>query len=192
MDGSVLRGMAKWPDVPAVFGWLSLDRRGYWRIKGQKVTNAKTVAFMNRNYLGDAIGRYYFQNGPQQVFVELDFAPYILVPQNGGGWLTHTAQKIQQAAYAWVDEDGNMGIMSDFGFGLIHDQAILYASSQFCNDAGKELDEATLETTLTQLTAGQTCEDVRMRFGDQYLPVKSLRSSELEGWGQFVRVPKPD
>ena len=27
MDDAVLRSMAKWPNVPDVYGWLSLDRR---------------------------------------------------------------------------------------------------------------------------------------------------------------------
>ena len=34
MDETVIRAMAKWPDVPAVWGWLSLDRRGVWKLKG--------------------------------------------------------------------------------------------------------------------------------------------------------------
>ena len=28
MDESVIRALAKWPNVPAVYGWLSLSRRG--------------------------------------------------------------------------------------------------------------------------------------------------------------------
>ncbi|HMN64893.1 MAG TPA: DUF2946 family protein, partial [Burkholderiaceae bacterium] len=30
MDEQVLHAMARWPDVPAVWGWLRLDRRGRW------------------------------------------------------------------------------------------------------------------------------------------------------------------
>ena len=37
MDEMVARSLAKWPNVPAVFGWLELDRRGNWRIKGEKI-----------------------------------------------------------------------------------------------------------------------------------------------------------
>ena len=33
MDEIVIRGMLKWPNVPSVYGWLSLDRRGSWTIK---------------------------------------------------------------------------------------------------------------------------------------------------------------
>ncbi|HET8728586.1 MAG TPA: DUF2946 family protein, partial [Alphaproteobacteria bacterium] len=32
MDESVLRAMTKWPNVPAVYGWLQLDQRGNWLI----------------------------------------------------------------------------------------------------------------------------------------------------------------
>ena len=64
MDDSVLRGLAKWPDVPAVYGWLSLDRRGHWRIKGEHIGNPTVSAFIGRNYEYDSQGRWFFQNGP--------------------------------------------------------------------------------------------------------------------------------
>src|SRR3990170_3644456 len=34
IDDIVIRAMAKWPNVPVVYGWLALDRRGQWSIKG--------------------------------------------------------------------------------------------------------------------------------------------------------------
>jgi len=39
MDEVVVRSIAKWPGVPAVYGWLELDRRGGWRIKGERIGN---------------------------------------------------------------------------------------------------------------------------------------------------------
>ena len=38
MDEMVVRSMAKWPDVPDVYGWLSLDRRGNWLIRSTSAT----------------------------------------------------------------------------------------------------------------------------------------------------------
>jgi len=32
MDSDVLAAMARWPDVPDAYGWLSLDARGRWRL----------------------------------------------------------------------------------------------------------------------------------------------------------------
>ena len=72
MDEVVLRAMAKWPNVPAVYGWLALDRRGNWLIKRETIANDGLNAFISRNYLHDEAGQWYFQNGPQRVYVELD------------------------------------------------------------------------------------------------------------------------
>ncbi len=77
MDDTVLAAIAKWPNVPAVYGWLGLSARGEWRLKGQPIGNAALREFIGRNYAADERGRWYFQNGPQRVFVELEAAPWI-------------------------------------------------------------------------------------------------------------------
>ena len=77
MDDIVKQAMAKWPNVPHVYGWLALDRRGVWRIKGDAVTNAVIAGFIGRNYAHDELGRWFFQNGPQRVFVELEYTPFV-------------------------------------------------------------------------------------------------------------------
>jgi hypothetical protein len=38
----------------------------------------KLVDFIQRNYDHDADGCWYFQNGPQRVYVELEAAPWVL------------------------------------------------------------------------------------------------------------------
>jgi len=91
MDEIVARGMARWPNVPAVYGWLQLDRRGNWRIKGEKVPNQALREFIARNYQADERGCWYFQNGPQRVFVELAYAPLVL-HYEGAGLFDHCAR----------------------------------------------------------------------------------------------------
>src|SRR5262245_10851898 len=78
MDDAVVRAMAKWPNVPNVYGWLNLDRRGNWMIKGDRIANEGVTAFIGRNYAPDEQGRWYFQNGPQRVFVTLDYTPFVI------------------------------------------------------------------------------------------------------------------
>jgi hypothetical protein len=78
VDEIVARSLAKWPNVPAVFGWLSLDRRGNWLIKGEKIANVALREFIARNYEADDKGRWYFQNGPQRVFVSLAYTPLVV------------------------------------------------------------------------------------------------------------------
>src|SRR5215203_7506911 len=77
MDEAVLRSMAKWPNVPAVYGWLTLDRRGNWLLKGERINNPAIIEFIGRNYEPDAQGRWYFQNGAQRVYVELEYTPMV-------------------------------------------------------------------------------------------------------------------
>ena len=44
MDEIVLRSMLKWPNVPSVYGWLRLDRRGQWLIRMPSVPLAPGAA----------------------------------------------------------------------------------------------------------------------------------------------------
>ena len=96
MDEIVIRGMLKWPNVPAVYGWLSLDRRGSWMIKNvsgrfERIANPAVNEFIGRNYAADDEGRWYFQNGPQRVFVALDYTPWVYrLDDAGEGLLAHT------------------------------------------------------------------------------------------------------
>ena len=69
--------MAKWPNVPAVYGWLTLDRRGQWLIRGERVTSPVIAEYIGRNYARDSDGNWFFQNGPQRVFVDLEYTPYV-------------------------------------------------------------------------------------------------------------------
>lgn len=93
MDRIVKEAMAKWPNVPACTGWLALDRRGRFRMRdeacqaadapGEPIRHAALNAFIARNYTRDAEGRWFFQNGPQRVFVDLDYVPLVVRLHHG-------------------------------------------------------------------------------------------------------------
>ena len=88
MDEIVKHALAKWPDVPHCTGWLLLDRRGTWRMRdaaaqaagipGTPIRHAALLGFINRNYEADERGRWFFQNGPQRVYVELEYTPWVV------------------------------------------------------------------------------------------------------------------
>ena len=120
MDESVVRSMAKWPDVPDVYGWLSLDRRGNWLIKGERIGNAALRDFIGRNYQPDARGCWYFQNVPQRVFVKLAYTPLVLHFE-GEALLDHCARPFQQEQ-AFQDEEGSVLILGRHGIGLLDDR----------------------------------------------------------------------
>jgi hypothetical protein len=106
MDEIVARSMARWPDVPAVYGWLSLDRRGNWRIKGERIANAALREFIARNYLADERGCWFFQNGPQRVFVALAYTP-LVVRYEGEALLDQCGRPFLPGAF-FQDDEGSV------------------------------------------------------------------------------------
>lgn len=112
MDDIVRAALAKWPNVPAVYGWLALDSRGQWRIQGERITHSALIQFMQRNYECDERGAWFFQNGPQQVFVALEAAPYV-VRYDGEKWTLHTEKEVTPPDQAFWVEDGDIYL----GFG---------------------------------------------------------------------------
>jgi hypothetical protein len=122
MDASVLRAMARWPDVPAVYGWLALDRRGRWLLtepasaRFGRVGNAALREFIGRNYAADERGCWYFQNGPQRVYVALAYTPLVL-HYEGDALLDHCG-RAARARGTFIDEEGSVLIQGERGVGL--------------------------------------------------------------------------
>ena len=127
MDEIVARSMARWPDVPAVYGWLSLDRRGNWKIRSasatqrfERIGNAALREFIGRNYLADERGCWFFQNGPQRVFVELAYTP-LVVHYEGDALLDHCARPFS-SKNVFQDEEGSVLIEGEGAVALLDDR----------------------------------------------------------------------
>ena len=193
MDEIVLRGMAKWPDVPAVYGWLALDRRGNWLLKGERIANSGVIAFIGRNYGHDAQGRWFFQNGPQRVFVALEYAPMVyrvVVPDNAPLALeTHTGKAVMDVRESWVDEGGSVLLNTEHGAGTIHDGDLDQLLSEFVDAGGNSLDEDALEARLEQLERGHTPE-LYFKHRGRVVKVEPMRS--LDAPRRFGYQPRPD
>ena len=146
MDDIVKRAMLKWPDVPDVYGWLRLDRRGDWQVRtasGQfdRMRNPSIVEFINRNYLSDERGRWFFQNGPQRVFVSLDYAPYVYrLDDRHTGWLAHTGASAGVPTDLLLDEDDSMLLVMALGPGLMLDRDLGFMLEHLRDAAGVALD----------------------------------------------------
>ena len=116
MDDIVKQAMAKWPNVPHCYGWLALDARGNWRMRdeaaqradapGDKLANAALVGFINRNYAHDDKGRWYFQNGPQRVYVNLEATPFIARTDPSQGFVLQTGQALAVVEAAYLTDAG--------------------------------------------------------------------------------------
>lgn len=169
MDESVIRSMARWPDVPAVFGWLALDRRGRWLLQGREVTHPLSLNFINRHYAGDEQGRWYFQNGPQQVFVDLAYTPWVLRLSGRGELVTHTGKTIEQVSAAYLDEHWQLVLVTEQGPGLIDDRDLTQFESRLTT--GENIREGCPEGSLPQTMS--------LVFGDREVAVQRLISKTI-------------
>lgn len=133
MDDIVKAAMAKWPNVPHCYGWLGLDARGQWfmrddrvqaggafpQAKGSLLKHDKLIEFIHRNYTADERGQWFFQNGPQRVYVELETTPWVWRLQPDGRVLSHTGLSAQ-VRESLLDEHGHLYLVTDLGLGLVH------------------------------------------------------------------------
>lgn len=196
MDSIVSRAMAKWPNVPAVFGWLALDRRGQWSIRSaspagyERVGNRKLIEFIGRNYTHDEEGRWYFQNGPQRVYVDLAYAPlvYRIAGAHPLSFETHTGAACAQLQSAWMDEEGNLLLLTEHGPGLLLDRDLPRALEALSYADGHALDE---ERLLALIEEGDDAAGVYFNTGAASLPLALIRSEEAPERLGYVRAPRP-
>ena len=153
MDDIVKAALLKWPNVPDCYGWLGLDARGNWYLrddqaqsagpfcapsnepgrqvasKGSLLMHDKLVEFIQRNYAANAQGQWFFQNGPQRVYVELEATPYV--------WRIGSAPDFDVTAHdgqiaitqrCFIDEHGRVYLETALGFGLVYTQDMLQAA----------------------------------------------------------------
>lgn len=137
MDQAVLRALAKWPGVPEVYGWLALDRRGEWRLRAggasssfERIGNRALREFICRNYAADARGRWYFQNGPQRVFVALAYTP-LVVRLEGAGLVDHCGHAFDEPRSMWQDEEGCLLLEGERGLALLDDRDLAAFASRW-------------------------------------------------------------
>ena len=191
MDERVQRALAQWPDVPDVYGWLSLDRRGRWRLRGQTITNRNLIAFINRNYLRQDTGGYAFQNGPQKVHVRLEATPWIAHlrrPVETAAQLDdHTGQSLDEILGAWLLDDGGLILDTARGPALMLDDELPELLAWFRAADGAGLDDTALEQAL----AAPDEHGLQLQLATGRIPVRALRSqpTTLEQAFDFVAEP---
>lgn len=182
--------MAKWPDVPAVFGWLALDRRGRWRLKGEPVTNEAAAGFIGRNYACDGEGRWFFQNGPQRVFVALEYAPWVYRLDGAGNLATHTGRTARAPRAATLDEERNVMVLTELGPGLVDGRDLGALSERIRSAAGERLDDDAVEDALAAAADGQTARlGLAWEKADTVTPLEFVPAAELPARFGFVREP---
>lgn len=164
MDQSVLDAQIRWPDVPAAYGWLSLSARGEWRLHplgdadlgglGEGITNIQILSFFGRNYASEPTGEWFFQNGPQRVYVRLDAAPFVVrLDPTLGALVSHNGQVIEHVTQWLLDEDGQIYAQTNLGPARIDDRDLGLLADLLMTAHAQSLLEALEQSDLTQTPA---------------------------------------
>jgi hypothetical protein len=193
MDDIVKQAIAKWPNVPHCYGWLALDARGGWRMRdeaaqqagtpGDKLTNAALVGFINRNYAHDERGCWYFQNGPQRVYIELQATPFIARTDPEQGLLLQTGQALPAIDRAFLTDSCELVVQSGDVVAQLDDRDV----GQWL--AAMEVDGAPASDDAVMRWVGGWSGELAVRYRGQKVPVERITSAELAQRFGFVRRP---
>ncbi|MGB9109938.1 MAG: DUF2946 family protein [Telluria sp.] len=193
MDDIVKQAMAKWPNVPHCYGWLALDARGIWRMRdeaaqradgpGDKLTNPALVGFIDRNYQRDERGCWYFQNGPQRVYVNLETTPFIARTDPVQGLVLHTGQAMPALVQVFMLDSGGIVVRAGEQLAQLDDRDVAQLLQAMSLDGAPVEDEALmawLDNAPGQLT---------LRWQDRQIAIERLRAEDAPQRFNFVRRP---
>ena len=204
MDQNVLDSLKKWPNVPNCFGWLAIDRRGHWRMRnefaqthqlpGDVIKHVALKEFIERNYARDHEGRFFFQNGPQRVFVSIDYTPWVvrLIPDEENQWLLKTTigQSIRPIT-ALLDENGQVLFESDFEvIGIADDSSQNFEKTTIRGVALLHDHDLAIFSELAQMTQNACSIHGIMHWHNQEVPIDQVLSQDLPQQFKYIKIPK--
>lgn len=197
MDEIVKQALAKWPNVPHCYGWLALDARGGWRMRdeqaqarhlpGDRIANPTLLAFINRNYTHDEQGRWYFQNGPQRVYVNLEATPYIARTDPSLGFMLHTGEPLPTIDEAWLTDTGQLLFKSGDVIAMLDDRDMSQCLGALSVQGNAISDEQLLEWVEQESDALLTYD-----LAGKSLPVQHISRDAIAARFDFVPAPQPD
>jgi len=195
MDDIVKKAMAKWPNVPHCYGWLALDARGAWRMRderaqhlglaGDKVIQQALLGFINRNYTVDERGCWYFQNGPQRVYLNLETTPYVARTDPQQGLVLQTGEPLAALDGAYMTGIGELIVQSDGKVAQVDDRDV--AQLLTAMEAGGV--PVTDDALMAWLDGGAG--ELTLRYKERRVPVARIERDRVPERFGFTRLPAP-
>ncbi|WP_312512902.1 DUF2946 family protein [Massilia sp.] len=195
MDDIVKQAMAKWPNVPHCYGWLALDARGGWRMRdeaaqragaaGDRLNNPALVGFINRNYGHDERGNWYFQNGPQRVYVNLEATPFIARTDPQQGLVLQTGQALTDIERVFLSDAGAVLFQAGDSVAQLDDRDVAQVLGKLELDGQAASDEAVmawLESGVGKLT---------LPWNGKRFDVERIEAADLPQRFNFNQLPTP-
>lgn len=200
MDTIVEKALAKWPNVPHCYGWLALDARGNWRMRnehaqqhnlpGEKITQPALIGYIQRNYTNDENGRWYFQNGPQRVYVDLEMTPHIAHTDPVAGFMLHTGDSLFAPDLAWMTENGKLLLQKEKLIALLDDRDLHECLPLLCLQ-GRPANDDQLMEWLDKTSSQAKMEELTLSWRGKNIPVGFVKEDSLAERFDFIRTPRP-
>ena len=193
MDEIVKQAMAKWPSVPHCYGWLALDARGAFRMRDEAAQQAKLpgdiirhsalLAFIYRNYTHDERGAWFFQNGPQRVYVDLEVTPFIARTDPVHQFVLHDGEVMSAIDEVCLTEQGQLVLSNGRQIATLDDRDLAQCLP-LLKIQGRVIDDEQLMQWLASPT-----DDLSLRMLKRDVPVRWVNSDRLASSFGFIRRP---
>ena len=193
MDEIVKQAMAKWPSVPHCYGWLALDARGAFRMRdeaaqrvnspGDIIRHTSLLNFIYRNYARDERGAWFFQNGPQRVYVELETTPFIARTDPSHQFVLHDGEVMSDIDEVCLTEHGQLVLINSRQIAMLDDRDLAQ-----CLTLLKLHGQIIHDDQLMEWLASPT-DDLSLHTLQRDIPVRWIQSDILASSFGFIRRP---
>ena len=160
---------------------MPLAGRGFWRRRGGRITHRGLIDFINRQYGVDESGNWFLQNGPQRVYVNLAYTPWVF-RSDAGGLISHTGEATGETLAALLDEHGNVLLETPLGVGLLDDRDLAGFLSACRDRDGNPADERLLADLMQGQESGVFWKS---------LPLQPIQAESVATRYAFNPTPKP-
>lgn len=193
MDERVKLAMAKWPKVPHCYGWLSLDAQGKFRMRdeaaqaahrlGDVIRHASLLTFIYQNYESDQRGAWYFQNGPQRVYVELETTPFIARTDPEHGFVLHDRVPVHEIDQIFMTNDGRLILNANEKIAMLDNRDLAHCVALL----GSEGLAVTDDDLLNWLSEPK--QPLQIKLYNELKNVQWIDSNQLENQLGFIAHP---
>jgi hypothetical protein len=150
---------------------------------GDIIRHESLLAFIYRNYDCDTRGAWYFQNGPQRVYVELEATPFIARTDPELGFVLHDRTPVREIDQIYMTDAGQLIIQSRQKIAMLdpsdlaHCLAMLYVEDHAIAD----------DDLLTWLSAPN--QPLQIKLGQLLKSVEWIDSNQLQKRFGFITHP---
>ena len=149
------------------------------------MNNPALVGFINRNYGHDERGNWYFQNGPQRVYVNLEATPFIARTDPQQGLVLQTGQALTDIERVFLSDAGAVLFQAGDSVAQLDDRDVAQVLSKLELDGQAASDEAVmawLESGAGKLT---------LPWNGKRFDVERIEAADLPQRFNFNQLPTP-